>query len=54
VIDQSLVVGDVLFTAHRDRAVYLGKSAGDRAQWLKEHADQWQFIQNVQREVAAP
>ena len=51
-IDQSLVVGDVLFTAHRDRALYLGKSAGGRAQWLKEHADKWQFIQNVQQEAA--
>ena len=53
-IDQSLVVGDVLFTAHRDRVLYLGKSAGGRAQWLKEHADKWQFIQNVQQEAAEP
>jgi predicted DNA-binding transcriptional regulator AlpA len=52
-IDQSLVVGDVLFTAHRDRALYLGKSAGGQAQWLKEHADKWQFIQNVQQGAAA-
>ena len=50
-IDQSLVVGDVLFTVHRDRALYLGKSAGDRAQWLKEHADKWQRIQGVQQEA---
>jgi hypothetical protein len=51
-IDQSLVVGDVLFTAPRDRALYLGKSAGDRAQWLKEHAGKWRRIQNVQQEAA--
>ena len=53
-IDQSLVVGDILFTAHRDRALYLGKPVKGRAQWLKEHADKWQFIQNVQQDAAEP
>jgi hypothetical protein len=30
------------------------KPAGRRAQWLKEHADKWQFIQNVQQDAAEP
>jgi hypothetical protein len=54
VIDQSLVFGDILFTAHRDRALYLCKSAGDRAQWLKEHTGKWRRIQSVQQEAAEP
>jgi predicted DNA-binding transcriptional regulator AlpA len=54
VIDQWLVAGDVLFTTHRDRAWYLGKSAGGRAQWLKENAGKWRRIQDVQQEETAP
>jgi hypothetical protein len=52
VIDQSLLVGDFLFATHRDRALYLGKSAGDQAQWLKEHASKWRRIPNVQQDAA--
>jgi predicted DNA-binding transcriptional regulator AlpA len=52
VIDQTLVAGDVLFATHRDRALYLGKSARDRAQWLKDNASRWRRIQDVQQEAA--
>jgi hypothetical protein len=52
VIDQSLVVGDFLFATHRDRALYLGKSARDRSHWLKENAGRWRRIQDVQQEAA--
>jgi hypothetical protein len=52
VIDQTLVAGDVLFATHRDRALYLGKSARDRAQWLKDNASGWRRIQDVQQEAA--
>ena len=51
-IDQTLVAGDVLFATHRDRALYLGKSARDRAQWLKDNASRWRRIQDVQQEAA--
>jgi predicted DNA-binding transcriptional regulator AlpA len=54
VIDRSLVAGDIVFNTHRDRAWYLGKSAGVRAQWLKENAGKWRRIQDVQQDVAPP
>ena len=52
--DQSLVAGNILFTTHRDRAMYLGKSARDQALWLKEHAGRWQRIEDVRQRAAPP
>src|SRR5215211_5276554 len=55
-INQALVVGDVLFSSHRDRALYLSRSVADRQQWLEEHKDNWRDIDPAQEPVrmAAP
>jgi hypothetical protein len=51
VIDRSLVAGEFMFATHRDRCLYLGKSVRDRAQWLKDNADRWRRIRDVQQEA---
>ena len=51
-IDPSLVVGKNLFATHRDRGLYLGKSARDQAKFLKDNPNSWWRIEDVQRQAA--
>ena len=53
-IDQSLVVGDLVFATPRDRCLYIGTSIRDRPLWLEEHTGDWRRIEGVQREAVSP
>jgi hypothetical protein len=50
--DTSLVVGDLRFFTHHDRALYIGTLNADRQQWLEKNKDAWQRVENVQQELA--
>lgn len=54
VSDRTRVVGNVLFTTHFDRCLYLGKSAGDRSRWLKQNTGRRRYIEDIQQEAALP
>ena len=51
-IDQTRVVGDLLFATNSDRCFYLGKSARDQLRWLEENPGKWRRIEDVRREDA--
>jgi hypothetical protein len=53
VIDQSRVTEGILFVSHRDRALYIGTSARNQPQWLKDHPDVWRRVQDVEQEAAS-
>jgi hypothetical protein len=38
------VADGYLFATHRDRCLYLGKSARDRLHWLKENPGKWRSL----------
>ena len=52
VFDRSRVADGYLFATHRDRCLYLGKSARDRLHWLKENLGKWRSLEDVEQEVA--
>ena len=52
VFDRSRVADGYLFATHRDRCLYLGKSARDRLHWLKENPGKWRSLEDVEQEVA--
>jgi hypothetical protein len=52
VIDKSLVFDEFLFATHLDRCRYIGTSARDRSQWLKDNVGKWHRIRDVQQEAA--
>jgi hypothetical protein len=49
-MDQSLVVGDIVFASHRNRGLYLGTSVKDRPHWLRENTGKWRPIKDVPQE----
>jgi hypothetical protein len=51
-IDRTLVVGNKIFTTHRDRGLYLGTWAINQPRWLAEHPGSWRFIEDVLQEAA--
>ena len=51
-IDQTRVADGHLFATHRDRCLYLGKSARDRLHWLKENPGRWRSLEDVKQEAA--
>jgi hypothetical protein len=51
-IDQTRVVGDLLFATHSDRCFYLGKSERDQLRWLEENPGRYRRIEDVRREDA--
>jgi hypothetical protein len=51
-IDRTLVHGDILFAAHRDRCRYIGLSTRDQLLWLESNRGKWRRIQDVQEETA--
>jgi hypothetical protein len=51
-IDRTLVVGNKIFTTHRDRALFLGTWAINQRRWLAEHPGSWRYIEDVLQEAA--
>ncbi len=42
----------LLFVTNRDRCDYLGKSRGEKPQWLKENSGKWRSLADVEPEAA--
>lgn len=51
-IDRTRVADGYLFATHRDRCVFLGKSARDRLHWLQENSGKWRTLEDVRQEAA--
>jgi hypothetical protein len=51
-IDRTLVVGNKIFTTHRDRVLFLGAWAINQPRWLAEHPGSWRYIEDVLQEAA--
>jgi hypothetical protein len=41
-----------LFVTYHDRCVYIGKSGGEKPQWLKENLGKWRSLADVESETA--
>src|ERR1700674_3500079 len=53
-IDRTRVADGYLFATHRDRCLYLGKSARDRLHWLKENPGKWRSLESEANLEAGP
>ena len=47
--DTALVVGDIHFFTHHDRALFIGTSNADRPRWLEDNKAKWQCVADVQQ-----
>ena len=51
-IDQSLVVGDILFATSRDRCLYHGTANRYRPKWLADHPGSWRYVKDILKEAS--
>jgi hypothetical protein len=51
-IDMTLLVGDIQFCTHHERALYISTSNADRQRWLEDNKGKWQRIEDLQQELA--
>jgi hypothetical protein len=52
VINKGLVFDGLLFATHNDRGRYIGTVTARRPQWLKDNADKWWNVQDIQEQAA--
>jgi predicted DNA-binding transcriptional regulator AlpA len=51
--DQSLVVRDIVFATHQDRALYLGTSLRNRTRWLQDNTGKWRRFGDAEEKGVA-
>jgi hypothetical protein len=51
VINQSLVVGDILFATSQDRCLYLGTEKCLQPKWLADHPGRWRYVKYIPQEA---
>jgi hypothetical protein len=52
VINKGLVFDGLLFATHNDRGRYIGTVTARRPRWLKDNADKWWNVQDIQEQAA--
>jgi hypothetical protein len=52
VINKGLLFDGLLFATHNDRGRYIGTVTARRPQWLKDNADKWWNVQDIQEQAA--
>jgi predicted DNA-binding transcriptional regulator AlpA len=52
VINKGLIFDGLVFATYRDRSLYIRTVIRDRPQWLKDHPEVWETIENAERKDA--
>ena len=50
-INQSLVVGNILFASSQDRCLYLGTEKCLQPKWLADHPGRWRYVKDIPQEA---